>query len=320
VNGRRILRALLSDLPVKVICLTAAAILFLFHRVNTMTERFFSVPLQVSTPAGLAIASSYPGSVRITLRGSEDSIYPILEEDIEATANLENAHTPGVFRVPVRIARHGTAANVEPLEIKVEPQELTFTLDQLAERKVNIVPDVRGSPAYGYEMVQTGVTPPALFVRGARSRVQALTSLSTEEIDLSGRTAAFTSRVKVLAPGALLRIVGEAFVDFHGTIQEAVTSRTFENVPLTAVDIPAGFFPRGALPLGTLSLQGPQIALDGMRSEQVRLLVDFARARKAGQYTLHPRPEAPAGFLVLDWTPREVTVDLASSGRQEVRP
>ena len=60
----------------KVICLTAAVILFLFHRVNTMTERFFSVPLEVSTPPGLAIASAYPKTVRITLRGSEDAIYP----------------------------------------------------------------------------------------------------------------------------------------------------------------------------------------------------------------------------------------------------
>jgi len=319
VSGRRFLRALLSDLPVKVICLTAAVILFLFHRVNTMTERFFSVPLQVSSPAGLAIASSYPRSVRITLRGTEDSIYPILEEDIEATADLENHHTPGVFRAPVRITRHGTAANVEPLEIKVEPQEVTFTLDQVAERKVNVVPDLRGSPAYGYEMVQTSVTPPAVSVRGARSRVQTLSSLSTEEIDLSGRTAAFSARVKVLAPGPLVRIVGDASVDFHGTIQEAVGSRTFDSVPLTAVDIPSYLALHDALPLGTLSLQGSQLALDGVRSEQVKLLVDFSRTRKAGQYTLHPRPEAPPGFLVLDWTPREVTVDLAVSGRQEVR-
>lgn len=319
MSGRRLLRALLSDLPVKAICLTAAVILFLFHRVNTMTERFFSVALQVSTPAGLAIASTYPRSVRITLRGTEDSIYPILEEDIEATADLENHHASGVFRAPIRISRHGTAANVEPLEIKVEPQEVTFTLDQVAERKVNVAPDLRGSPAYGYEMVQTSVTPPAVSVRGARGRVQTLSSLSTEEIDLSGRTATFTSRVKVLSPGPLVRIVGDASVDFHGTIQEAVSSRTFDSVPLTPVDIPAHLALHDSLPLGTLSLQGPQLALDGVRSEQVKLLVDFSHARKAGQYTLHPRPEVPPGFLVLDWTPREVTVDLGSSGPQEVR-
>ena len=135
MNSRGFLHALLSDLPVKVICLTAAVILFLFHRVNTMTERFFSVPLEVSTPPGLAIASPYPKTVRITLRGSEDAIYPILEEDIEATADLESHKSQGVFRAPVRISRRGTAANVEPLEIKVEPQDVAFTLEPLAGAK-----------------------------------------------------------------------------------------------------------------------------------------------------------------------------------------
>jgi YbbR-like protein len=315
MNSRRLIRALLSDLPVKVICLTAAVVLFLFHRVNTMTERFFSVPLEVSTPPGLAIASPYPRSVRITLRGSEESVYTILEEDIEATADLENHHGPGVFRAPVRITLRGTAASVQPLAVKAEPQEVTFTLEQLAERKVNVVPDLRGSPAYGYAMVQSSVTPPAVSVRGARSRVQALSSLSTEEIDLSGRTASFSSRVKVLAPGSLVRIVGEGAVDFRATIQESIGARTFDSVPVVGVDIPPHLALREVLPQGTVSLQGSQLALDGIRSDQVRLLVDFSGVRRAGQYTFHPRPETPSGFTVLDWTPREVTVDISSSGR-----
>lgn len=62
-------RILLADLPVKAICLAAAVILLFFHRVTTLTERFFSVPLEVSTPAGLAVASAFPKTVRITLRG-----------------------------------------------------------------------------------------------------------------------------------------------------------------------------------------------------------------------------------------------------------
>jgi len=315
MSGRGFLRSLLSDMPVKVICLTAAVILFLFHRVNTMTERFFSVPLEVSTPPGLAIASAYPKTVRITLRGSEESIYPILEEDIEATADLVSHKSPGVFRSPVRISRRGTAANMEPLEIKVEPQEIAFTLEPLAERKVNVVPDLRGAPAYGYEMVQSNVAPSSVLVRGARSRVQALPSLSTEEIDLSGHSTSFSVRAKIIAPSSLIRIVGDASVDFHAIIQESVASRTFESVPIVGTDLPAHLVLRSALPLGTVSLQGTQLALDELQTDHVRLLVDFSAIHRAGQYTLHPRPEAPPGFSVLDWTPREVTADLAPSGR-----
>jgi hypothetical protein len=315
MSGKGFLRSLLSDLPVKVICLTAAVILFLFHRVNTMTERFFSVPLEVSTPPGLAIGSAYPKTVRITLRGTEDAIYPILEEDIQADASLDGHRSAGVFRVPVRITRRGTAANVEPLEIKVEPAEVTFALEPLAERRVPVEPNLRGAPAYGYQVVQSSVAPESILVRGARSRVQALSSLSTEEVDLSGRTASFSLRVKVLAPSSLVRIVGDAAVDFHAIIQESVISRAISGVPILGSGIPAHLALRSALPLGTVTLQGTQLALDSVQAGQVKLVLDLSAIHRAGEYTLHPRPETPAGFAVLDWSPREVTVDLAASGR-----
>jgi hypothetical protein len=309
------LRGLLSDLPVKVICLTAAVILFLFHRVNTMTERFFSVPLEVSTPPELAIATAYPKTVRITLRGSEDSIYPMLEEDIVAAVDLENHNSPGVFRAPVRISRRGTATNVEPLEIRVDPQELTFTLEPLAERKVNVEPDIRGAPSYGFAMVQSSVDPQSALISGARTRVQAISSLPTEEIDLTGHSSSFSTRAKVLAPNSFVRVVGDPSVDFHAIIQEAVAARTFDGVPVVGSGISPQLVLRSMLPLGTVTLQGTQLALDGVQPDQVRLLVDFSPVRRAGEYALHPHPETPSGFAVLDWTPRDVNVDVESAER-----
>lgn len=315
MRGRRLSRALLTDLPVKVICLTAAVILFLFHRVNTLTERFFSVPLDVSTPSGLAVASPVPKTVRITLRGAEEAIYPILEEDIEASVDLESRKSAGVYRTPVRISRKGTAANVEPLEIKVEPQEITLTLEPLAERRVSVVPDLRGSPSYGYEVTQSSVAPLTVTIRGARSRVQAVSSLPTEEIDLSGRADSFDTRAKVLVPSSLIRILGDASVDFHATIRETVTARLFDGVPMEVTNLNPHLILHAPLPLGTVQIQGPQLALDGIRPEQVKLLLDLSNLRKAGDYTTHPRPDAPAGFLVLDWTPRDVTVEVDPSSR-----
>jgi hypothetical protein len=56
--------------------------------------------------------------------------------------------------------------------------------------------------------------------------------------------------------------------------------------------------------------------VDGVRPEQVRLLLDCSGVRRAGQYTLHARPDTGANVTVLDWSPREVTVDVvASPGR-----
>jgi hypothetical protein len=315
VRARRLRRALFSDMPAKMICLAAAAILFLFHRVNTLTERFFSVPLQVNVPAGLAVASAYPRSVRITLRGAEEQIYPVLEDDVEAVAGLESRKGPGIFRAQVKVARKGTAAGVEPLEVKVEPQEITFTLEPLVEKRVPVVPDLRGSPAYGYEMVQTVVSPPAVMVRGAKSRVQGITALSTEEVDVTGRSASFASKLKLGLPSQLVRIAGDPTVEFRATIQEAVTTKAIEGVQVALMDLPPRFTAKGSLPSGRVEVQGPQLLVDGVRADQVRLLLDCSVVKRAGAYVMHPRPEAPTGAVVRDWSPRELTVEFVSPVR-----
>jgi hypothetical protein len=315
VKSRRLRRAFFSDMPAKVICLAVAAILFLFHRVNTLTERFFSVPLQVNVPAGLAVASAYPKSVRITLRGAEEQIYPVLEEDIEAVVGLEGKKSAGVFRAQVKVSRKGTAASVEPLEVKVEPQEITFTLETLVEKRVPVVPDLRGSPAYGYEMVQSVVSPPAAIIRGAKSRVQGITTLSTEEIDLTGRSASFAAKLKLGAPSALVKIAGDGFVEFRATLQEAVIAKALQPVALAPVDLSPRFAVKGTLPGGRVELQGPQLLVDGVRADQVRLLLDCSIVKRTGSYILHPRPEAPTGASVLDWAPKELTVEFVPAPR-----
>ncbi|MGO9309113.1 MAG: YbbR-like domain-containing protein [Spirochaetia bacterium] len=313
----RLRRVFLADMPIKVICLAAAVILLLFHRVTTLTERFFSVPLEVTTPAGLAVASAFPKTVRITLRGPGDAIFPILEDDVEASVNLESHHVPGVYRADVKVDRKGTAQEVEPLEIRVDPQAVTFTLEPLAEKRVVLSPDLKGAPAYGYQLVQTGINPQNVVIWGAKSRVQSVTSLSTEEIDLTGRTDSFAAKVKILLPNTLLKIAGDAAVDFRATIQEETVQHSFDGVAVTPVDLSPHLAVKTAPAVGSVKVQGTQLAVDAVRPEQVRLAVDLGTVRRAGVYTLQTRPDEMPGIMVLDWSPRQVTLDIVASGSQE---
>jgi len=313
--ARRVTRVLLANLPVKVICLAAAVILLLFHRVTTLTERFFSVPLEVSTPAGLAVASAFPKTARITLRGAGDAIFPILEEDVEAVVSLDTHHSPGVYRAEVKVNRKGTAQGVEPLEIRVDPQSITFTLEPLTEKRVILSADLKGTPAYGYELVQSGIAPQNIVIRGAKSRVQSVDGLTTEEIDLTGRTSSFASRVKILLPNTLLKVAGDAAADFHATIQEATAQHTFDGVAVAPFDLSQHLSLKTAPPAGSLKVQGTQLSVDAIHPEQLQLQLDLGGVRRAGTYSLRTRPEAVSGVLVLDWSPREVTVDIVASGK-----
>jgi YbbR domain-containing protein len=315
IPPRDLARRLLSDLPVKVICLSAAVILFLFNRINSFTDRFVSVPLAVDVPAGFALASAYPRTVRVTLRGEEASINAILEEDLAAAVSLEDRGGAGVYRAPVKVERRGTALGVEPLEVRVEPAEISFTLEPLLERRVSVAPDIRGVPAYGYELAGYELAPRTATLRGPRSRVQAVATLLTEQIDLSGRSGPFTLRVRVVVPDALLAMTGDPFVEFKAAITEAVVSRRFEDVAVTVLDIAAGLRPAGELPRGSVQVQGSQLAVEALQPDQVHLVVEGEAIRRAGSWTLATRPEVPSTVTVLDWSPKEITVQYGATAR-----
>jgi YbbR domain-containing protein len=314
-SPRDLLRRLLSDLPVKVICLSAAVILFLFYRINSLSDRFVSVPLTVDVPAGFALASAYPRTVRITLRGDQAAINAILDEDLQASVSLEDRTAAGVYRTAVQVERKGTALDVEPLEVRVDPQEISFTLEPLLERRVSIAPDIRGVPAYGYELAGYELTPRTAVLRGPRSRVQAASTLLTEEVDLTGRSGPFTLRVRIVLPDALLGIAGDPFVEFKASIQEAMVSRRFESVPVVVLDAAEGYRPTGSLPTGSVQVQGSQLAIEALQPSQVRLVAEAGSVQRAGTWALTTRPEVPTDVTVLDWSPKEMAVPFAGSPR-----
>jgi hypothetical protein len=45
------------------------------------------------------------------------------------------------------------------------------------------------------------------------------------------------------------------------------------------------------------------------------MVLDLGAVRRAGAYTVPTRPSAVPGLMILDWSPREVTVDIVASGK-----
>jgi hypothetical protein len=64
-----------------------------------------------------------------------------------------------------------------------------------------------------------------------------------------------------------------------------------------------------------VQVQGSQLLVDGVRPEQVRLILDCSNVKRPGQVVMRPRPEAPSNVTVMDWSPRELTVEFVILGR-----
>jgi hypothetical protein len=310
LRRKRAFERFFADWPAKIISLAAAILLFLFYRINTMEERVFTTALKADPPPGLAIAKPYPRSARITLRGREENIFSVLEEDLEVYADFDEIDSEGQYRLPVRVLRKGASVNVEPLEIRVEPAEVSVTLEAEVQRAVEVQPRLSGIPAAGFELVQYSVTPNSVQISGPRSIVSDLTEVQTETIDLSGRSSDFSVEVGILRENPLVHYPREMTALFRGIIREAVVIKTFENVDIITLDLTPELRIAGNLPKGSIRLQGSQLSLEDLAPERFRLLVDCSDVVSPGTATLPTIPDVPPEFVILKYEPRELTLNF----------
>jgi len=233
MNNRELLNKITEKWPVKILSFAAALLISLFYKMSTLEMRSFSAPLHIESSGNLVPASSYPQSVKINLRGENNSISTILEEDIEAFADLNKYSNENTYRIPVQIRKKGSALGIEPLEITVEPVDILVKLENKISRTVDVLPSFRGFLAEGYEMTKQSVFPSSVTAEGPRSNVEALQEIITAAIDLEGRFNDFTVLVNIIVNDPLIVIHGSKMIEYKGTIQQI----TKESKPSYEVDI-----------------------------------------------------------------------------------
>ena len=313
------LESLLAQWPAKIISLAAAVILFMLYHISTLEEKFFSVPIKILQPRGLAIATPYPHSARITMRGEADKIFSIEAADMEVVADLSRYSSEGQFRVPLQLIRRSAALEVEALEMRMEPAEIKVRLEFQQVKSLKVAPRLKGLPAHGYELVQYTIRPSIAEAAGPRSQLQGLNSLRTEEIDLAGRAEDFSLKVKIVPESDLIDLPAGGSVEFRGVIREAEVIRTFEPLEMVSIDLPPGLKVAAPLPQGGVKLQGTQIAVESLNPSQIRLLVDCADIAAPGEYSLQVKADLPTGFMVLDYYPKSLTLSFLRTAKEEKR-
>jgi YbbR domain-containing protein len=306
-DGRKFLAMIAVNWHVKILSVALAIILFVFHRMSLLEDRFFSAPLQVETNGNLVPASSYPRMVRISLRGEPNSINPIQEDDIEPYLDLTKYTAEGTYRAPVQVRKKGTALGVDPLEISVDPPEVSIELDQKISKYVPLTPSFQGYLAGGYEMTYT-LTPSQVVAEGPLRLMSGLSELSTEFIELDGRSDDFTAAVRIMNRDPLLVIRGDGITEFRGRIRKSIMIRSFENVPIGIRGLSEDLEGAPVVETGNIRLEGPQSELEVFEPGTGILYLDCSQITESGDYSLPVQVDIPPSFTLIRSDPAYVIV------------
>ena len=296
--------------PAKILSVVAAVILFLFYQATSLEERFFSVPLSVIINEGYTAASPVPGSIRVSIRGSEENIYMILEEDIEVYADFSDRTAEGIFREPVRFRKIGSAKNIDQLEVKIEPAEVSIELEKKISRLVKIRPRISGYPAKGRELDQYILSAEEALVEGPRSHVDQLEFIETEEISLDGREADFYLRPEFDIDDPYISFPSGNSVGFQGIIKETVILKTFEDVGIIYIDLLPELYIENPDRSATIRVQGKQLVLESTENSDFSIIADCSDIEGPGIHSVKVSPIIPSGLVVLNYTPEIIDLEV----------
>ncbi|MDR0561285.1 MAG: hypothetical protein LBG73_01175 [Spirochaetaceae bacterium] len=296
--------------PAKVLSIALALVLFVIHRMSILEERTFSAPLRIELEPNIAAASLYPRMVQVTVRGDAENIRALTEDSIEPYIDLRGKGR-GKYRTPIHFQKKGAAQSIEPLEIRVEPLEISLTLDAKASKTVPVKPDIRGTVKHGYELVGFTLNPNQAVIEGPSDLIAPVSELSTVPIDLADRDEDFTLMSAIAEPNPLVSIRGTPMTGFQGSIREIMGLENFNGLPIVIEGLSAQFSADADSKTGMVRIRGNRQELEAFHPSEDFLSVDCSGITQPGTYTLPVSARIPAGFTLIRQGPETVSIRIA---------
>ncbi len=181
--GDRLWRAFLSNLGTKLVSIAIAIVLWLVVLESRNFEVSKDIPLEIVTPADIVPANDIPDHISFRLSGPKAFLRAVLDRPEEPIrVNLAGAK-------PALVTYRFFSDNIRvPIGVKVlsiNPTAILIKLEYLKRRDVPVHVELRGVPPEGYRVVSTTIHPELVRIKGAESKVEAVTDLETTPIDVS---------------------------------------------------------------------------------------------------------------------------------------
>lgn len=232
-------------------CLSFLFALFLWYFVagEDKVDVNISVPVEiVNLPHNLIISNQFKKQLDVLVSGQRSIIRSIAEQHVTRSIDLSKA-TPGKIIIKNALDSIHLPRGISVL--RVQPESLTFFLDQLIEKQLPIEPLLTGAPADGFQVVDVVVEPSTLQIHGPETLLVGEQSIKTAPIDLGALTHDISLPASLQLKPALIELIGEQIVTVTFDIEEKRLKRKIYNIPVPETAL----LPEQAFTPATLSIE-----------------------------------------------------------------
>ncbi len=163
------------------------------------------------------VTGDVPESVRIEIRGSAAQLSSTALADTVARFDLSNIGGAGENTFTIADSNLTLPRGVTFL--RAVPSQLRLRIALMAEKDVPVQVRTNGHVAAGYRLVSATAQPATLRVAGSEQRVDALSSVETDALDLDGLTAPTSRRVNAFVADPEVRFESSPIVSVQLAIE-----------------------------------------------------------------------------------------------------
>jgi YbbR domain-containing protein len=210
----RIWAVLSTNFGTKMISVIIAIVLWVVVLGSRNVEVTKEIPLEVITPADIVPANEIPEKIAFRLAGPKAFLRAILDRrEDPIRVNLAGAK-PGL--VTYRFFSDNIRVPIGVKVLSIQPTAILIKLEYLKRRDVPVKVELRGIPPEGFRIAKTEIKPDVVRIKGAETRVDGVTEISTMPIDVSSLKQTLDrevpldlARAGVQIDGALPRVLIE---------------------------------------------------------------------------------------------------------------
>lgn len=288
---------------------------FLWYSINALerdAERVIEIPVSIRrTPPDLIVTTPPTKPVMVTLRGPRTILDGVDEGRSRVVVDLSGA-APGEARVELNESMMVPELPRRLKVLRMQPARLKVRVEPLAKKRLPVRLNLAGSPALGYRITGSSITPDHVEVSGPRSKVEGLTEIATESVSLHGLAKPLERAVPLEWVADYVSVVPDR-VRVRVQFEEEVVVREFRNVRVHVLNAENARTSRATV---DITVSAPQRLLHNFKLSGQVATVDAA-GLDAGTHPLPVQVNLPPGFDVTGVDPQtlEVTLPPASGGR-----
>ncbi|MBR4683329.1 MAG: YbbR-like domain-containing protein [Spirochaetia bacterium] len=311
MKAGRVFKVITRNWAAKLFCFAIAVVVVLFNRMGKIEDRTMNIPFKLYTNSEYLVVQDIPRTIKVTLRGNKDDIYSILSSDLTAFADFTAVAETGNYSRPIKIERSGSALYITPLEIHTTPNQINLAFARKTIKRIPLEPVVRGTPAEGYELSGTLLSPNFVTVEGPESVLDTITSFKTTSVDLDGHSDNFSVQVGVETNNKFVRLINSD-VRLSLSIAKIMVVRTVQNVTILLAHCPDDLTAVPNVQAGSIKLEVNSQRADTISASSMKLVAELGNLSGPGTYILPLKPAIPKNMNMVGFSPDTVEVTVSS--------